>query len=319
MTTLANKGGRRSVALMEDSQREAVLAYCKIAAASGALLTLKDLADLLAIDATEKELEDTISSDKYLASRVCVESGRVLLRQPGFDLEIARKATEEAERRRKRAIANVEAARTFAPLLGKDAVFVAVAGTSSYLSASEGDDIDYYVITKTNRMWAFLLKSFILSRISSLARRTGPPFCFSFVMDERQSREELSSPKGALYARDTLTAKVISGGAAYHSILENASWMRSYFPSVYEKRLGEGGSSGGQHPSRKNGSRILNMLLFLTLGRYVLLRAWILNRQLAEAGRSAAIFETKLGPGKLEYASRRYVELGKMYQAMEKS
>lgn len=316
MTTLGKTDGRRSTAVLNDSQRKSVLAYCRIAAASGALLSLRDLADLLAIGATEEDLGEIISSDEYLSSKVIVESGRILLRQPGSEPGMARRATEEADRRKRRAIANVEVARTFAPLLGNDAVFIAVAGTTSYLSASEGDDIDYYVITKTDGMWVFLLKSFLLTRISSLFIRSRPPFCFSFVMDERQAREELSEPKGALYARDTLTAKVITGGAAYHRILENASWMRSYYPTIYQRRLGE--ALGNGYPSGKSGSRIVNLWLYHTLGFYVTLKAWILNRKLAKRGRSAAIFETKIGPGQLEYVSRRYVELEKMYQALEK-
>jgi hypothetical protein len=206
----------------------------------------------------------------------------------------------------------------FSRLLNKDAVFVAVAGTNSYLSAAEGDDIDFYCITKTDGMWTFMLKSLILSRACSLVRKAAPPFCFSFVMDEKQARGELSRPKGALYARDTLTAKVISGGAAYHAILEDASWMKSYFPTVYERRLGEVDVSNGPQPSAGKGSRVLNMWLFLTLGSYVHLRAWAMNRKLARQGRSDAIFKTWIGPGRLEYASRRYVELGKMYQALEK-
>jgi hypothetical protein len=318
MTTLAKPNGRRSVALLDGQQREAVLTYCRIAASSGALLLLKDLLELLAIDATEEELEESISSDESLASKVFVESGRVIMRPPGSDQGNAREATEEENRRRGRAIANVEAAKRFARLLSKDAVFVAVAGTNSYLSAAEGDDIDFFCITRTDGMWVFMLKSLILSRLSSLVRRRAPPFCFSFVLDEKRAREELSRPKTALYARDTLNAKVISGDAAYHAILENASWMRSYFPTVYERRLGEVGPGEGPPPSAKKGSRIMNSWLFLTLGSYISLRAWILNRKLAKQGRPDAIFHAGIGPSHLEYASRRYVELGKMYQALEK-
>jgi hypothetical protein len=62
----------------------------------------------------------------------------------------------------------------------------------------------------------------------------------------------------------------------------------------------------------------MNSWLFLTLGSYVALRAWVLNRKLAKRGRTDAIFKTWIGPGRLEYASRRYLELGKMYQGLEK-
>jgi len=304
--------------LLDQTQKEDVLAYSKIAEASGGLLTLKDLLELLAIDATEEELEQGISSDESLSSKVFVESGLVLSRHPGSDRGSAREAAEEEDRRRRRAMANVEAARAFARLLSKDTVFVAVAGTNSYLSASVSDDIDFYCITKTDGMWAFMLKSLILSRVFSLLRRPTPPFDFSFVMDEERANDELSRPKGALYARDTLNARVISGSDAYRTILENASWMKSYFPSLYERRLAEVGLGQGRSLPGKKGSKIVNSWLFITLGSYVALRAWILNRKLAKQGKSDAIFKTWIGPGRLEYASRRYVELGKMYQGLEK-
>src|SRR5713101_5662092 len=209
--TLVKPSGRRTIALLDQAQKEEVLAYSKIAEASGGLLTLKDLVELLAIDTTEEELEESISSDESLSSKVFIESGLVLLRHPGSDRGSAREAAEEEDRRRRRAVANVEAARAFARLLGKDTIFVAVAGTNSYLSAAVGDDIDFYCITKTDGMWAFMLKSLILSRVFSSLRRPNPPFDFSFVMDEKSANEELVRPKGALYARDTLNAKVISG------------------------------------------------------------------------------------------------------------
>jgi len=318
MTTLANKGGGRSVASLSDSQREAVLTYCKIAAVSGALLSLEDLAELLPLDVTEEELEESISSDAWLSQKVVVESGRVLLRPEGPQQAKAKEVAAEADRRKNRAIANVEAGRTFARLLSKGAVFMGVAGTNSYLSASEHDDIDFYCITKTDGMWVFMLKSLILSRVISLVRRSEPPFCFSFVLDEKQADKEINSPRGALYARDTLTAMVISGGSAYHAILENASWMNSYFPKVYARRLSEVSGAQGPVIRAKKGSRFMNLFLFSTLGRYVLLRAWILNRKLARRGNKDAAFQTLIGPGQLEYVSRRYTELGKMYQALEK-
>ena len=131
--------------------------------------------------------------------------------------------------------------------------------------------------------------------------------------------EELSRPKDALFARDTLTAKVISGGGAMSPILEKATWMKSYFPSLYKRKLREMGPAAEcPHPPTNKAARIMNSWLFLTVGSYVALKAWILNRTLAKQGRSGAIFYTKIGPGQLEYASRRYVELGKMYQALEK-
>ncbi|HVB95453.1 MAG TPA: hypothetical protein VND41_02480 [Nitrososphaerales archaeon] len=303
---------------MDDAQREAIVEYCRIAEASGALLSIKDLVELLGSDTSEEELEEGIAADESLASKVFVESGLAVSMGPGSDRGLARKAIEEAKRRRSRAIANIEAARAFARLFSKDATFVAVAGANSYLSAVEGDDIDYYCITKTDGMWAFMLKALILSRIRSLTRRSVPPFCFSYVMDERQVRDVSSRPKTAVHARDALTVAIVSGDATYQAILENEPWMRSYFPTIYDRRLRETRSRNDQHRSAGKGSLVVNWCLFLTLGSYLGLKAWLLNRRLAGRGRSDAVFKTWIEPGRLEYASRRYLELGKMYQALEK-
>lgn len=319
MKALVGQGRREGVAFsLDEAQREAVLVYCKIAASSGALLSVQDLAELLAIDGTEEEVEEGISSDESLASKVYVESGLVALLTPGSDRATARKAIEEGERRRGRALSNIEAARVFSRLFSKDTMFVAVAGTNSYLSALEGDDIDFYCITKTDGMWAFMLKALVLSRIISSVRRSTPPFCFSYVMDKRQAIDEPHSLMTAVHARDTLMAKVITGASTYHAVLERSSWMKSYFPALYERRLRETGPPHEPLPSPGKGSRILNLWLFRTVGPYLALKAWILNRRLAKEGDQDAVFKTWIEPGRLEYASRRYVELGKMYQALEK-
>ena len=175
---------------LDDTQREAVLGYCRIAAVSGAPLAIDDLVGLLAIDATEEELERSIATDEWLASKVYVEEGLMALVAPGSDREAARKAIEEAERRRRRALSNIEAAKAFSGLFRRDTIFTAVAGTNSYLSAADSDDIDYYCITETDKMWPFMLKALILSRIRSLANRSIPPFCFSYVMDKRQAIDD---------------------------------------------------------------------------------------------------------------------------------
>jgi hypothetical protein len=319
MKAVVGQGRREGAAFsLDEAQREAVLVYCKIAASSGALLSIKDLADLLAVEVTEEELQEGISSDESLASKVYVESGLVALLAPGSDRATARKAIEEGEKRRRRALSNIEAARAFSRLFSKDTMFVAVAGTNSYLSALEGDDIDFYCITKTDGMWAFMLKALVLSRVISSARRSTPPFCFSYVMDKRRAIDEPRSLMTAVHARDTLMAKVITGQATYHAVLERSSWMRSFFPALYERRLREGGPQQGPLPSVGKGSRILNLWLYRTVGPYLALKAWMLNRRLAKQGEQDAVFEAWIEPGRLEYASRRYAELGNMYQALEK-
>lgn len=94
--------------------------------------------------------------------------------------------------------------------------------------------------------------------------------------------------------------------------------MSYLFPSLYERRLKESASAAESPVAGKKGSRTLNMLLYLTVGSYVSLRAWILNRKYAKEGNVDDIFATKIGPDRLEYVSRSYAELGKMYQPLQK-
>jgi hypothetical protein len=319
MKALVGQGGREGVAVsLDEAQRDAVLVYCRIAASSGALLSVRDLSDLLAVDATSEELELAISSDESLASKVYVESGLVALLSPDSDPATVGKAIEEGERRRRRALSNIEAARVFSRLFSNGTMFVAVAGTNSYLSALEGDDIDFYCITKTDGMWAFMLKALILSRVVSSARRSTPPFCFSYVMDKRRAIDEPRSLTTAVHARDTLMAKVITGETTYRAVLEASPWMRSFFPALYERRLSEAGPAQKPLQSPAKGSRVLNLWLYRTVGWYLALKAWGLNRRLAKQGDQDSVFKAWIEPGRLEYASRRYVELGMMYQALEK-
>ncbi len=92
--------------------------------------------------------------------------------------------------------------------------------------------------------------------------------------------------------------------------------MRTYFPSLYDRRLKETDSNPPMAVGK--GSRTLNLLIFFTLGSYVSLKAWILNRKLVKWGRDDEVFVTKIGPDRLEYSSRGYAELGKMYQPLQK-
>ena len=87
-------------------------------------------------------------------------------------------------------------------------------------------------------------------------------------------------------------------------------------------RLGETGSRG-RHPLRpraaqKEGSALLNTFLYHTLGVFLRMKSWTLNRRLTKAGWHSAIFVTRLGPGHYIYESNRYRKLRKMYGEIEK-
>ncbi len=226
-----------SVALTEKQQRE-IEAFCQIARENGAVISLRELIGLAAIDATERELATAFNSDSKLGSKFLLESGYVLERAPVTEGG-SKKIVEEEERRRERARANLKRASRFGRALMRGAVVVSVSGANSYLSAAEGEDIDFFCVTKTNGIWPFMLKALILARIHRLANREVPELCFSCTMDEEWATQAFRERQHPIFARDALTAKVIGGKVAYHDLLEEARWMEGYFPAFYGLRLRE--------------------------------------------------------------------------------
>ncbi len=68
-----------SLALTEKQERE-IEAFCHIAKENGALISLRELIELAAIDSDENELAAAFDSDSKLRSKFILESGYVLER-----------------------------------------------------------------------------------------------------------------------------------------------------------------------------------------------------------------------------------------------
>ena len=307
-----------SLALTEKQTRE-IEAFCQIARENGAAISLRELIRLAAIDASERELEGAFQSDSHLRSKFLLESGFVLERSLVPQGE-ARQDVEQEMQKRERARTNLGKASRFGKMFVNGTVLVSVSGANSYLSAREDEDIDFFCVTRTNGMWAFMLKTLILARIHRLANRDVPELCFSCVMDERWANQAFSGRQPPIFARDALTARVIGGNGAYHGLIRKASWMEGYFPVFYGMRLREttpGPADESQtEASRKEGSVVLNSLLYHVLGSFLRLKSWALNRKLAKAARRSSIFKTKIGEGHYIYESVRYRNLGAIYEEL---
>lgn len=308
-----------SVVLTERQERE-IDAFCQIARENGAAISLRELIELAAIDASEQDLAMAFHSNSKLKSKYLLESGFVLERLTVGEGSWQR-SVEEEERRRERGLENLKRASRFGQVLVSGTVLVSVSGANAYLSAREDEDIDFFCVTKTNGVWPFMLKALILARIHRLTNREVPELCFSCVMDEKWATREFRKRQPPIFARDALTAKVIGGRSTYHSLLEEAPWMGEYFPAFYSMRLGETSSRERQPPRReaadRGGSALLNLFLFHTLGVFLRIKSWTLNRKLTNAGWYSAIFVTRAGPGHYIYESNRYRKLRKMYGEIE--
>jgi hypothetical protein len=306
-----------SLALTERQTKE-IETFCQIARENGAAITLRELIGLAAIDASERELEGAFLSDSKLHSRFLLESGYVFERP--LMAEEAAKGVEEEKERRERANANLDGATRFGRSVMGGTVLVSVSGSNSYLSASENEDVDFFCITSTNGMWSFMLKALVLARIHRLANRGMPELCFSCVMDEGWAKEAFRTRQPPIFARDALTAKVINGAAAYDELLKEASWMESYFPVFYRMRLREAKLEEplGPRPTSavKEGSLVVNSLLYFIVGSFLRIKSWALNRRLTKDALHSSVFETKIGRGHYIYESNRYKNLSVIYDEL---
>lgn len=305
----------------EEELKREIETYCKIALANGSILSVDQLAQLIDVDSSEAEIEETIRSSPLLRARLLLRSGYVMERSQDVGPEKIQAEIDEELENHRRAMENLKTARAFALSLGPRSTMTAVGGTNSYLSARAKDDIDLFCISKTDTMWIVMLESLARARIFRLTHRGTPPICLSFVMDERWAADEFGKPRDAIFARDLLTSKVITGRGVYNEFIRRASWMKKLFPRLYSARLKKTEGSETRRPDARTSltARIVNWYLFATLGRYIVLKAWLLNRRFAKEGRLEHAFTTDIGKDHLIYESNRYRMIRKMYDSLRSS
>jgi hypothetical protein len=293
-----------------DEQAREIEKFCEIARENGASLSVRELAQLAPSVGGESELEDAFRSDPRLRSRFQLVSGYVLQRPP--DEGEARVMVEDEEKNRERARLNIAIAARFAARLVPGTLLVCLSGSNSYRSAREGDDIDFFCVTKKNRMWTFMLRSLVLTRIFSLGKDRAR-VCLSCIMDEEWARSEFDTKQDPIFARDALMASPIYGAAAYHNLLTRASWIDGYFPAFYKARLRETAAAAAAAGREGAGLAVVNSFLFAVLGSYMRLKGWALNRKYRRQGRERSLFTLKMGPGHYLCESNKYKKLRQMY------
>jgi len=286
-----------------------ISSYCKIAKANSSMLTVGELLQLTTADATEEDLLGAWDGNATLSSMYLVESGYIVEKGEGGKASAAEVYVEE--RNRARARMNISAAKELARICADDRVkLLAVSGGNSYKSARDGDDIDFFCVTTKNSLWLFMLKSLLLARLYQLTRRSAP-FCFSYVMDEDSALREFGEPGDELFARDALAAEVLVGRSFYRSLLLEATWMRRFFPRMYHRSLST--AQGRRDRPERRGSHTLNTFLYYTVGGYVRMKAYLLNRRYRSRGSVSSVFRVRIGSDHCVYESNRYQRLRDMY------
>lgn len=298
--------------------------FCNIAKANNASISLEELLSLVPLEVTEKELANawqkcpTLSDDYAIAEGVIEEKPK----QRGANDSSSWMVVDEGlqQRRRQRTIFNMQHADMYRAWIGNnDIVTLAVSGSTSYQSASETDDLDFFLVARNEAMWICLTRSLILARIFKLSRRNAPSICLSFVANSHLAELHFATNRNALIAREALSAKLLLGYGYYANLLKKNSWIGDYYPKLYESffnsnRNDQTTSRRGRTSSLK---RIIDLFLYKTVGTYIKIKSDLLNRRLMKQGISSSVFEPRIGKDHCIYESKRYRQLKKMYSKLD--
>jgi hypothetical protein len=294
------------------SRVEILLAIARV---KGSLLSTKDIDELTDLLSTGADITSIWDRTPVLDSRYELQGGLVIEKHVKSSQTRAERL-DDMNQRTARAEKYIKYAREFSFLSGRRWIRVfSVAGSTSYKSTSESDDVDIFCVTERDSLWIYLTKALILARVFKLVRPRSPRFCFSCMLDEDYARRLFASPNDALFARDALTTQVLQGSLFYDGLLQRGQWLSDYFPKLHAlRKVLPVQPFEETHATRRNsGLKALNHFLFLTVGTYVRLKSILLNRELRKTGRLNSLFGLISSPDHCIFESQSYRALRRIY------
>ncbi|MDA4111638.1 MAG: hypothetical protein OK439_03810 [Thaumarchaeota archaeon] len=301
---------------------------CDVARSNGSSLSIRDLILLTSMDSTEDQLIESWKNNEELSSEYEIQSG-FIMEKGGHDVssgadndyaESLEREKQEISERYLRATSNASYARRFGSFIGGRVFKVlAISGSTSYFSVSKEDDLDFFCIAESGKMWKGLVKSLLLARVFRIAEKNSPWLCLSYVSDEKFARSELAENQDGLFARDAISARTVFGEQYYISLLRENSWMAHYFPKLYNLRVGETKSAELDPKGESSIQRIVNQFLYYTAGSYIKIKSHLLNRKFMKNGKISSLFVLRIGPDHCIYESMDYVKLRKLYAGLKKT
>ncbi|HEY6283956.1 MAG TPA: hypothetical protein VIW22_08545 [Nitrososphaerales archaeon] len=281
----------------------------KAAQMHGSAIPLSDLVQLLPDGTTSQDIADVFEFLPPLPGNYALKDGLLV---PRSDID---PPSSDFNLRLRHSVANTQVARWLTNALGnREALIVAVSGSTSYNAASPRDDVDLFCVTRRHTMWLFLARALLLTRASRVFRRSSVPIDLSCLMDEDYATKVFAMDGGALFARDALVAEVVRGQSQYASLLDSAPWMKRYFPKLYERRSTATGTRKNAKSKASSLERCVNLFLFTTLGSYIRAKAMFHNHVLAREGKILSAFHARAGLDHLIYESAKYDRLKEIYE-----
>jgi hypothetical protein len=225
--------------------------------------------------------------------------------------------------------AKLRSAFSLAEVLTKLVPFIrslAVTGSVAYASAEKWDDIDLFMITARRRLWLSAFLTLVLVRLYKLLHLRSQDllrFCLCYAHDEEGFvNESLKNRGNQLFARELLKAKPIAGRTTYSRILRENSWAGRLYAAAYALKLRElkGHTENMDVVCKSEDAHSVFLdwvdgLVFVFLGNYLRVRAYLSNLRLKSLGDDLRVFEPVISPSSCVYSSNLYRWLGSLWSS----
>lgn len=190
---------------------------------------------------------------------------------------------------------------------------VGLSGSAAYGEPKDGDDLDFFVVTRTGALWCFLAYAYLAVRLRlrSSVLDACPPPCFNYALTDARAPQEFQDAHGFLFAREALSVKPLHGMSYYGGLLASAPWIRKELPRLNPQLTDRADPTD---PLRAPLSvRLANAALYPIIAPYLQLVGLRRNAAARRDGRPEALFRTVTGWNHLAFQSERFDQLRDRY------
>lgn len=185
------------------------------------------------------EIIKILENSEYLKSLIESKRGFYFLKGRESILKIRQKRYNLAEEKFKKAI-KISRFLRFLPGVR----MIAVCNSLAWSNASEESDIDFFIVTRKNKIWItrFWAAGFLkLLGLRPRGQRTKDKICLSFFADEDSlDFEKISLGKPDIYLIYWIVqiAPIYDAGGIYQKFLSANSWIKKYLPNYFAAEIG---------------------------------------------------------------------------------
>jgi hypothetical protein len=126
---------------------------------------------------------------------------------------------------------------------------VALSGSLAHLNAEGSADLDLFVITAPNRVWAVTVATLVLSRLLGWRKR----LCLNYVVSERAMAIE---PRDLFSANQIIHLRPIMGDRVFERFVKANGFVRDFYPN-FELKASE--PKAGAESRKPTAERVLSL------------------------------------------------------------